>query len=435
MRLITPQRSWKPEGFRYTTGGRPLVNTHPPAALDGVRVIDLTHYIAGPYCTKLFADSGADVVKIERPDSGDPARRIGPFLNDEPHIEKSGVFLHLNTNKKSVTLNLKTEAGKKILLDLVRDADILVESFAPRVLASLGLDYDALTAVNPRLVMTSVSNFGGTGPYRDYKMSEITLYALGGVMYATGIANREPVKLGLTVEQVYAGNVCATATMGAFFSALGDGAGQHVDLSLFEIMVGNQDRAVQAHMTYAYTGVANVRAGGAGALGRNILPTGVYPTADGYVQLFTLQPHWDRICRLIDRPDLIDDAYFTAPENFSGNAKVKAEFEAVLLEWLLQHTKREVMEKSQDVGYPCGAINTMEDVFADPHLQARGFFVEVDHPATGPLTYPGAPFKMTETPWRPGRAPLLGEHTREVLRDRLGYSDEDIVRLREHGAI
>jgi crotonobetainyl-CoA:carnitine CoA-transferase CaiB-like acyl-CoA transferase len=409
-------------------------SAQPHTALSGVRVIDLTHYIAGPYCTKLFADYGADVIKIERPDGGDPARRIGPFFHDEPDLEKSGLFLHLNTNKKSVTLNLKSEAGKKILLDLVRDADILVESFAPRVMPSLGLDYATLESVNPRLVMTSISNFGQTGPYRDYAMSEITLYALGGVMYVTGMAGREPVKLGLTVEQIYAGNVCATATMGAFFGAMYDGAGQHIDMSLMDMMVANQDRAVQGHMMYAYTGVPNVRTGGAGAPGRNILPTGVYPTADGYVQLFTLQPHWDRICRLIDRPDLIEDPYFTAPENFSGNAEVKAEFEAILIEWLVQHTKREVMEKSQNVGYPCGAINSMEDVFSDPHLQARNFFVEIDHPATGPLTYPGPQFKMMETPWKAGRAPLLGEHTLEVLSN-LGYSESDVTRLREQGAI
>ena len=406
--------------------------TSPPAALAGVRVVDLTQYIAGPGCTKLLADYGADVIKVERPDGGDPARRLPPFFRDEPHAEGSGLFLHLNTNKKSLTLNLKSEAGRRILLDLVREADILVESFSPRVMPSLGLDYAALEAVNPRLVMTSISNFGQTGPYRDYKMSEITLYALGGTMYITGLPEREPVKLGLTVEQFFAGMVAAAATMGAYVGALTSGAGQHLDLSLFEIMVGNQDRGVQAHMIYQYSGVVGER--GSPGVGRTILPTGVYPTADGYVQFFTLTSHWDRICRLVDRPDLIDDPHFTAPENFTGNLEVKYEFDAILIEWLVQHTKREVMEKSQRVGYPCGALNTMADVFADPHLAARGYFVEVDHPHTGPLAYPGAPFVMSETLWRAGRAPLLGEHTREVLRG-LGHGDDDIVRLREGGVV
>jgi crotonobetainyl-CoA:carnitine CoA-transferase CaiB-like acyl-CoA transferase len=404
-----------------------------PGPLAGVRVVDLTHHIAGPYCTKLLADYGAEVIKVERPDGGDPARRMGPFFHDEPGLEKSGLFLHLNTNKQSVTLDLKSEAGRRILLDLVRDADILVESFAPRVMPSLGLDYPLLHELNPRLTMTSISNFGHTGPYRDYKMTELTLYALGGTMHSTGVPDREPVKLALTVEQIYAGMVAATATMGAFMGASAGGSGQHVDLSLFEIMTGNQDRAVQGFMGHQLAGLKAVRAGGSG--GRNLLPSGVYPCADGYVQFFALTPVWDRFCRMIDRPDLNDDAYYTAPEHFSGNAEVKAEVDAILYEWLLPRTRREVMDAAQAAGYFCGALNTMEDVFSDIHLAARGFFASVEHPATGELRYPGAPFKMQASPWRAGRAPLLGEHTTQVLCERLGYTPAEIVRLREQGAI
>jgi crotonobetainyl-CoA:carnitine CoA-transferase CaiB-like acyl-CoA transferase len=417
-----------------------VTNGNAAGPLEGVKVVDLTHYITGPYCTKLFADFGADVVKIERPDGGDPARRLAPFWHDKPHLEGSGLFLHLNTNKKSVTVNLKTEAGRQIILDLVKDADILVESFSPRVMPSLGLDYETLRAVNPDLVMTSISNFGQDGPYRDFKLAEITLYAMGSTMISTGMPDRAPVKLGLTVEHFFAGMVSATATMGAYYGASANGTGgQHVDLSLFEIQVGNQDRSVQGMMMYQYTGGSFSGSGpprsGGGSAGRNILPAGVYPTADGYVQFFTLAPHWDRICRVIDRPDLINDPYFTAPENFSGNAEAKARFDALVIEWCVQHTKLQVMEKSQSEGYMCGAINTMEDVFNDPHLEARGFFREVDHPYTGPLKYPGAQFNPAETPWRAGRAPLLGEHTQEVLIERLGYSEKDVATLRAQGAI
>jgi crotonobetainyl-CoA:carnitine CoA-transferase CaiB-like acyl-CoA transferase len=404
-----------------------------PGPLVGVRVLDLTQQIAGPYCTKLFADYGAEVIKIEPPDGGDPTRRLGPFLHDEPNLEKSGLFLHLNTNKKSVTLDIETQAGRNVLLQLTRDADIVVESFTPDFMPSLDLDYDAFEAVNPRTVMTSISNFGRTGPYKDYAASEITLYALGGTMISTGLAERPPVKLGLTVEQFYAGMVCATATMGAFMGASLTGEGQHVDMSLMEIMVANQDRAVQGHMIYQYTGPGPGRTG-AGNPGRTIVPVGVYPTLDGYVQFFALTPRWDRICAMIDRPDLVNDPHFTAPENFAGNAEVKEEFDGILLEWLLTHTKREVMELSQAAGHPCGAINTLADVFEDPHLEARGFFQTIDHPATGPLKYPGPQFRMSETPWRAGRAPLLGEHTSEVLQS-LGYSADDIARLREQGAL
>jgi crotonobetainyl-CoA:carnitine CoA-transferase CaiB-like acyl-CoA transferase len=404
--------------------------------LEGVRVVDLTQCIAGPYSTKLFADYGADVIKVEPPNTGDPARSMGPFFHDKPHLEGSGLFLHLNTNKQSVTANLETDGGREIVRQLARDADVLVESFPPGVMAFCGLDYDSLEKINPRLVMTSISNFGQTGPYRDYAMSEITLYALGSTMQVTGLPDRPPLKLGLTVENIYAGMVSATATMGAFMGAVNHSIGQYVDLALMEIQAGNQDRAVQGHMVYQYVGRPNggwSRAGG-GSMGRNLLPVGVYPCADGYVQFFTLQPLWERVCKMIDRPELIDDAHFRAPENFSENAEVKAEFDAILLEWLLVRTKRDVMEKAQTCGYMCGAINTMEDVFSDPHLAARGFLPEVEHPYVGTLRYPGAQFKMSETPWRAGRAPLLGEHTGTVLVS-LGYSDTEIATLREQGAI
>jgi len=402
-------------------------------ALEGLRVIDLTHYIAGPFCTKLMADYGADVIKVERPDGGDPARRVGPFQGDDPHLEKSGLFLHLNTNKRSVTLNLKSVAGRDILLRLVKDADILVESFSPGVMERLGLGYDVLSAVNPGLVMTSISNFGTTGPYRDYKLSELLLYALGGSMYATGTPDREPVKLGVDVEQFFCGAVSATATLGAHLGATVDGMGQHLDLALFEMQVGNQDRAVQAHVSYQYTKNEPKRA--APGSGRSLMPTGIYPTADGYVHFMTLNTgYWDRVCTMIERPDLINDPYFIKRENFFGNAEVKMEFEGVLYEWLLQRTKLEVMEASQAVGYPCGALKSMADVFEDPHLQARGYFVDVDHPVVGRLRFPGAPFHMSETPWRAGRAPLLGEHTTEVL-ESLGFSGEDIAQLRTGGAL
>ncbi len=405
-----------------------------PPPLEGMRVIDLTHYIAGPFCTKLLADYGADVIKIERPDGGDPARRIGPFLHDDPQIEKSGLFLHLNTNKQSVTLNLKTLDGKQILKQLVQDADVLVENFAPDVMDRLGLGYEVLSAINPGLVMTSISNYGKTGPYRDYKLTEIVLYAMGGTMHSTGAAGREPVKLALTVEQFFGGGVAASATMGAHLGALADGVGQQLDLALFEMQVGNQDRGVQANTTYQYNGSMATRTGGEG--GRTIVPTGVYPTSDGYVQFFTLQPTvgWPRICHLIGHPEMAADPHFTAPENFYQNADVKAEVDAILFEYLLTHTKQEVMEATQAAGFPCGAINTMEDVFHDPHLAHRGYFVTIDHPLVGPLRYPGAPFKMSESPWRAGRAPLLGEHTQQVLSG-LGYSHEDIARLREQGVV
>ena len=405
-----------------------------PQALDGVTVLDLTHYIAGPYCTKLLADYGAEVIKVERPGCGDPTRRLGPFLDDEPDPETSGLFLHLNTNKKSITLNLKTVQGKAMLKMLVRTADIVVENFHPRVLPSLGLDYEALFQVNPRLTMTSISNFGHTGPYRDYKMTEIVAYAMGGVMQATGMPDREPIKLALTVQQFFAGNVAATATLGAYIGAQLHGEGQQLDLAIMEIEVGNQDRGISNLACYQYSGEPTFRRMRENL--RNILPNGVFPTSDGYVQFAGTQPAWwERVCLMIDRPELAQDPHFVEPESFYQNAERKQEVDALLLDWTMRHTKREAMEIGQRFGYLTGALNTMEDVFADPHLAARGFFVETDHPKAGRLKYPGPQFNMAETPWRAGRAPLLGEHNREVFRDKLGYSDQDLVLLRQQGVI
>jgi crotonobetainyl-CoA:carnitine CoA-transferase CaiB-like acyl-CoA transferase len=401
-----------------------------PSALEGMRVVDLTHHIVGPFATKLLADYGADVVKVERPDGGDAARRLGPFFGDVPDDEGSGLFLQLNTNKRSITLNLKHREGREILLQLVGDADVLVESFAPRVMPSLGLDYETLHRANPRLVVASISNFGQSGPYRDYKMSEITAYALGGTMATTGLPHREPVKLALTVMQIYAGMVCATAVTGAYLGSKWHGTGQHVDLAISHLMATNQDRALMATAAYQYLGAMGQRSGGNRV---DITPASAYPCADGYVQMFALVQSWPAACNLIERPDLIEDPHFA--ENRTGNAEVKAEFEEIFLEWLSRHGKQEIMERAQSLGYICGAGNAMEDTFGDLQLNSRGFFVEIDHPATGPLRYPGAPAHMSATPWRAGRAPLLGEHTEAVLTERLGYDEDELKRLREEEVV
>ncbi|MCL0053547.1 CoA transferase, partial [Dehalococcoidia bacterium] len=199
----------------------------PERALEGVKVLDLTHHISGPYCTKLLADFGAEVLKIERP-SGDPARRMAPFLHDEADPEKSLVFAYLNTNKQSVTLNLKTDKGIQVLKSLVKKSDVLVENFSPRVMASLELDFESLQQINPGLVMTSISNFGQTGPYRDYKAADIVEYAMGGLMYISGAYDREPLKHAFNQAQFKAGTDAAAATLMATYHQRLTGEGQQV---------------------------------------------------------------------------------------------------------------------------------------------------------------------------------------------------------------
>jgi crotonobetainyl-CoA:carnitine CoA-transferase CaiB-like acyl-CoA transferase len=256
----------------------------PDQALSDIKVLDLSWHIAGPYCTKLLADYGADVIKVERPRVGDPARKIGPFFNDDPHPEKSGLFLHLNTNKKGITLNLKTPTGKEIIKKLVKEVDILVESFSPHVMPGLGLDYQTLEQVNPDLLMVSISSFGQTGPYRDFKATEIVEYAMGGEMYSTGIAGREPLKLGGNVVQYQAGTIAAVSTMGALFAARAQGIGQHVDVSIMETQAGSADRRIIYTLAYACAGVITTRwPPPREAVRMLIMPQGVYPCKDGFV--------------------------------------------------------------------------------------------------------------------------------------------------------
>jgi crotonobetainyl-CoA:carnitine CoA-transferase CaiB-like acyl-CoA transferase len=402
-------------------------------ALSDARVIDLSWHIAGPYCTKLLADYGADVVKVERPGDGDPARGMGPFFKDDPDPEKSGLFLHLNTNKKGITLDLKTTEGKRILKDLIADADILVENFSPRVMPSLGLDYDSLAQINPGLVMTSISNFGQTGPYRDFKASEIVEYAMGGEMYSTGIAGREPLKLGGNVVQYQAGTVAAVATLGAYLAAGGDEPGQHVDVSIMETQDGTADRRIVYTLGYICAGVLTTRwPPPREAVRMLIMPTGVYPCKDGFINTLTLPDWWPRYIQALGMPELKDDPRFQNIFSAEGGMQ----FDAIWYDWLADRTKAELLEIFIEARLATVPVNNPEDLLGYHHLKDRGYFVDVHHPATGEVVYPGAPFKMSETPWQiTNPAPLLGQHNEEILCGRLGYKREDLQDLRESGAI
>ncbi|MGB2855874.1 MAG: CoA transferase [Dehalococcoidia bacterium] len=402
-------------------------------ALSDVKVLDLTWHIAGPYCTKLLADYGAEVIKVEKPGEGEPARRMGPFFKDDPHPEKSGLFLHLNTNKKGITLNLKSAKGKKILKELAKDADILVESFRPHVMPSLGLDYETLEQINPKLLMTSISSFGQTGPYRDFKASEIVEYAMGGEMYSTGTAGREPLKLGGNVTQYQAGTVAAVSTMGGLFSAQSQGVGQHVDVSIMETQAGSTDRRIIYLLGYACAGVITTRwPPPRDAVRMMILPQGVYPCKDGFVNTLSLPQWWPRYLEAMEMPELKDDPRFQ--NIFSAEAGM--EFDAIWYSWLADRTKDELFEIFRRANIASAPVNSPEDILSNPHLKAREYFTEIDHPETGKVTYPGAPIHMMETPSKVRYpAPLLGQHNKEIYCDRLGYTREDLVKLRESGII
>ena len=396
-------------------------------ALSDLRVLDFTHYIAGPYTTKLLADYGADVLKVERPGSGDGARRMGPFPGDAPHPEKSGAFLHLNTNKRSVTLNLKSLQGKNISKCLAQEADVVVESFRPGQMDAFGLGYETLRSLNPRIVMTSISNFGQTGPYRDFKASDLIIYGMGGEMYSTGLEDREPLKLGEHAVLYQAGAIAATATMGAVFADVS----QHVDVSLMETQVGTIDRRMSMLLAYQYNGEISKRSATATAGG---YPNGVFICLDGYVQIAGGRNYFERVVAMMGAPEALLEERWYAPEA-QYDPELEEEFNEHFIPWCLERTKQEIWHVAQEAGVLSAPINAASDLAADSTLQGRGAFAEIDHPEAGSLLYPGRPFIMGESPWRVRRsAPLLGQHTNEVL-GALGYSEVDIAAFRTQGVI
>ena len=399
--------------------------------LSDVEVLDLTWHISGPYATKLLADYGADVIKIEQPGHGDPARRMGPFFKDDPHPEKSGLFLHLNTNKRGITLNLKSDTGKKLFKELVKNADVLVENFSPRVMPLLGLSYDELEKVNPRLVMTSISNFGQDGPYRDYKASDLIIFGMGGAMYCNGLTERQPLKKGGRVIEYQGGTHGAVATMLALMGARLQGVGQHVDVSLLSTQMGTIDKRMSNLLAYQYNGDITPRPD---PRTRSAYPAGVYPCKDGYWQLWGYGQLWPRTAATLDMPELATDPRFCTLDAQAKPGHLE-EFQAIFLPWCLERTKEQCVTKAQKAGILCGPVNSTKELLEDAHWRSREFWVEVEHPVTGTLTYPGAPIKMLGTPRQVKRpAPLLGQHNEQVYGG-LGYTSEDLVKLRERGVI
>lgn len=396
--------------------------------LSDVRVLDLSWYIAGPYCAKLLADYGADVIKVERPGEGDPARGMGPFHHDDPHPEKSGLFLFLNTNKRSITLNLKSETGKRILKDLVKDVDILVESFSPSVMPGLGLDYATLEGINPELVMVSVSNFGQTGPYRDFKASELILYGMGGNMCSTGLGDAEPLKKGGNLVQYAGGTMAAVATMIALYGAEASGVGDHVDISLMEVQMGSIERRMSELLAYQYNNELTPRMDIAGLMQ---FPFGIFPCKDGYVDVAAGFLWLDRLEGVLGIP--LMERYGGA--NHFNLDRREEFFEQIWFPWTMERTKKEIVEACQKGRVLSAPVNTVENLLDEVQLKERGFWAEIDHPVVGKVTCPGRPALSSELPWAIRRQPpLLGQHNEEVY-GRLGYSKEDLSKLRGIGVI
>ncbi len=398
--------------------------------LAGITVLDMTDGVAGPFCTKLLADCGARVVKIEAPGRGDVTRRWGPFPGDAPHPERSGAFLHLNTSKLGVTLDPGTDSGRAIFKTLVGEAGAVVEGLPPGGMGAMGLDYETLRSLRPGLVMASVTAFGQTGPYRNYAWSELVLQAIAGPgMHETGTADREPRKSPHWDAQYFAGLYAASAVLGALLEARLRGTGRYLDISMAEAWMAHP---IEKGNLYPYTGQRASRPPGVSRF--NYL-MGAYPCKDGFVAVQGSgrgESWWPRVFQLMGMPRLGEDRRFNTPE---GRTAHRDELDGIWYGWLADHTREEVFAAARNARFPVAPVNRADDALRDLHFRERGIFVELDHPVAGRLTQPGVPFQLVPAaaPIRP--APLLGQHNREVYGGQMGLSGQDLAHLRREGAI
>jgi len=399
-------------------------------ALSDLKVLEFGDLASAPYCCKLMADLGAEVIKIEKPGFGDEARSREPFDQDIPGIERSGLFAYLNTNKRSITLNPHTTVGKSIFKELVKGADILVESQPPRSMDELGLTYEILEKINPQLIMTSITPFGQTGPHRDYKANELIRYNASGYgMISTACIEEpvpSPVKGGGRQSAFGGGQAAAVATMCAFHARDHIGAGQYIDLSIQELMAGQYESAIE-HWTFDENEIGGVS-------DPIIQPICPLECKDGWIFLMCVEDYqYDRFVEVMGNPEWTKDELFK--DRFSRAEYMDAPV-PLLTEWTMQHTKDDVFKMCQAARVPVGPCYNSEEILNSEQLTARNYFVEIDHPVMGKAKYPGAPYRLSLTPWHiERRAPLLGEHNEEIFCDRLGYTKQDLIKMRQAGVI
>ncbi|MBI3954311.1 MAG: CoA transferase [Chloroflexi bacterium] len=399
--------------------------------LSDLRVVEWGRLVSGPYCAKLLADLGADVIKVEPP-AGDPCRLEPPFPGDVPHPERSGLFQYLNTSKRGITLDLETAAGRGLLHQLLAQADLLVENQPRRLARRLGLDEPQLRRRYPGLVVASVSPFGRTGPYRDFQGTDLTLWAAGGFSHLTprfaADAAVAPLKVGGRQPEYLAGANAAAGALCALLARRALGRGQQVDVSEQESVASVLHGAVTK---WSYQGqVASRVAQHMGA------PNEAHLCKDGYMHLQCTEEHqWHRFVELMGTPEWSQLPVFATTHDRGENYDA---FSLMVEDWSQRYTKQEILDQAAAARLPFAPLQTMAEVFQDPQVRYREAIVAVEHPEAGPVPMPGAPYKLSGegagSPWALRPAPRLGEHNLEVL-ERLGYSRADCVRLRQMGAI
>jgi len=396
--------------------------------LDGITVLDLSRVLVGPFCTMQLGDLGAEVIKVERPGQGDQTRTWVPPAFGEDDDAESAYYVSVNRNKRSIEVNLATEAGREVVREIARDADVLVENFRVGKTADWGLDYEDLVEENPGLVYCALSGYGEWGPDRDKPAYDVMMQARGGFMSFTGVEGGPPVRIGVALADVGAGMYATQAILAALFEReLGDGTGQKVDVSLLD-----GQAAWTSYMATNYFASGDPP-GRMGSKHPNIAPYQAFETADGYVVVAcSSDAFWPRLCEALDRPDLLADERFETNEGRVRHRDVlDAELDATFAE--LTTAEAEAVLEEHDV--PASRVRDVAEVFADPQIEARGMRVEMEHPTAGSMTFPGSPMHFSRTPTTVRRhPPSLGEHTETILREH-GYDDGDVDRLRESGAI
>ena len=395
--------------------------THTPSTLAGLRVLEMGGMVAVPYCGKLLASLGADVIKIEPPKPGDPSRRRGPFPGDSPHPERSGMFLYLNTGKRGVTLDLDDPQGREMLRQLAAEAEVIIHDSPPSVATARGLEQEKLAGVNPRLIVAAITPFGSTGPNAGYAAHDVNVFHAGGEgnLLPNGLAldtfpDRAPIAAGGMMASYQGGLTAAVGVLGAVIAQWNGERGQAVDCSMQE-----------AQLAIGYLPIQRLEAEDfvETRFSRFFRMGGVLPAADGYVELLTLEPRqWEGLRRLLGEPE------WASADKFRDPATHGPAINENLRQWSAGHTRDWLYREGQAHGVPIAPYLTPKEVFDSPQQRERGFYQEVEHPSAGRYDYAGLPIRMSETPPTLRRAPLLGEHNAEVY-GALGYSPEELTAL------
>ncbi|MCF6096458.1 CoA transferase [Thermovorax subterraneus] len=391
--------------------------------LEGFKVLDLSRVLAGPFATMILGDLGAEIIKIEIPGVGDDSRSFGPFIKNE-----SAYFMSINRNKKSITLNLKKKEGIEILKKLVEKCDVLVENFRPGTMEKLGIGYDELKKINPRIIYAACSGFGHTGPYSQRPAYDVIVQGMGGIMSITGQPGGPPTRVGASIGDITAALFLAIGILAALNVREKTGLGQKVDVAMLDCQVAILENAIAR---YFVTGKSPQPIGNRHP---SITPFSSFKTKDGFVIIAVGNDNlWAKFCNVVGRPELIDDERFKTNPDRTKNWE---ELESILNEIFSEKTTDEWLEILEKAGIPCGPINNIERVVNDPQVKAREMLVELEHPVAGRMKVPGIPIKFSETPGKvESPAPLLGQHTEEVLKEMLGFTEEQIETLRANEVI